>query len=115
MNVALVWMVSLGMNKHLSEEDIVKLLDAHLKDSNGAEHYAYETIKREMMDVPGVVIAPWDFEIIEFKHGRWYLADDGDGLVCSECGEDFCNIYLEVDRFKYCPNCGAYMRETYDE
>lgn len=51
--------------------------------------------------------------LAEEKHGRWYLADDGDGLVCSECGEDFCNIYLEVDRFKYCPNCGAYMRETH--
>lgn len=49
------------------------------------------------------------------KHGRWYLADDGDGLVCSECGEDFCNIYLEVERFKYCPNCGAYMREVYGD
>jgi hypothetical protein len=45
----------------------------------------------------------------------YYLADDGDGVVCSECGEDFCNIYLEVDRFKYCPNCGAYMREMYLE
>ena len=43
------------------------------------------------------------------KHARWDLADDGDGVVCSNCREDFCNIYLEVDRFKYCPNCGAKM------
>ena len=43
------------------------------------------------------------------KHARWELADDGDGVVCSNCREDFCNIYLEVDRFKYCPNCGAKM------
>ena len=91
------------MNKYLSEEFIIKLLDAHLEDSRGAEHYAYNTLKREIISAPGT----------EIKHGRWYLADDGDGVVCSECGEDFCNIYLEVERFKYCPNCGAYMREIY--
>ena len=42
-------------------------------------------------------------------HGRWKEADDGDGAVCSVCGEDFCNIYLEVERFNHCPNCGALM------
>lgn len=52
---------------------------------------------------------------VEAKRGRWYLADDGDGLVCGECGQDFCVLFNEVMRFKYCPNCGAYMRETYGE
>lgn len=46
---------------------------------------------------------------VEQKHGRWEEASDGDGVVCSVCGEDFCNIYLETDRFNYCPNCGAKM------
>lgn len=54
-----------------------------------------------------------DLPTSEINHGRWYLADDGDGVVCSECGEDFCVLLYEVMRFKYCPNCGAYMRETY--
>ena len=49
------------------------------------------------------------------RRGRWYLADDGDGLVCGECGEDLCVMLNEVMRFKYCPNCGAYMRERYGE
>jgi hypothetical protein len=96
------------MSKYLSEEFVIKLLDAHLENSRGAEHYAYSTFKREIMIAPGSDVA-------KVKHGRWYLADDGDGVVCSECGEDFCNIYLEVDRFKYCPNCGTYMRETYGD
>lgn len=101
-------MVNLGMSKYLSEEFIEKILDAHLEDSRGAEYYAYNTLKRELMVAPRSDVA-------EVKRGRWYLADDGDGVVCSECGEDFCNIYLEVDRFKYCPNCGAYMREMYEQ
>ena len=46
---------------------------------------------------------------VEQKHGRWMEADDGDGVVCSVCGVDFCHIYLETDRFNYCPNCGAKM------
>lgn len=93
------------MSKYLSEEFIIKLLDAHLEDSRGAEHYAYNTLKRELMIAPGS----------DVKHGRWYLADDGDGAVCSECGTDFCALLNEVMRFKYCPNCGSYMRETYGD
>lgn len=91
------------MNEYLSKDFIAKILDAHLEDSRGAEHYAYNTFKRELMVAPG----------FDVKHGRWYLADDGDGAVCSECGTDFCALLNEVMRFKYCPNCGAYMRETY--
>lgn len=54
-------------------------------------------------------------ELDPVKRGRWYLADDGDGVVCSECGEDFCVLLNEVMRFRYCPNCGAYMREMYGD
>lgn len=48
-------------------------------------------------------------DVAKVVHGRWIEAEDGDGLVCSVCREDFCNIYLEVERFNYCPNCGAKM------
>jgi hypothetical protein len=48
-------------------------------------------------------------DVARVVHGRWEKADDGDGAVCSVCGEDFCNIYLEVERFNHCPNCGALM------
>lgn len=50
-------------------------------------------------------------DVAPVVHGRWEEADDGDGAVCSVCREDFCNIYLEVDRFNYCPNCGAHMKD----
>lgn len=42
-------------------------------------------------------------------HGRWNIASDGDGVVCSICSEDFCTLINETERFKFCPNCGAKM------
>lgn len=42
-------------------------------------------------------------------NGRWEESEDGDGVVCPECREDFCVLLNETDRFKYCPNCGAEM------
>lgn len=86
------------MNEYLSKEYIIKLLDAHLKDSSGAEHYAYDIIKREIVATPSV------------KHGKWIWKDfEGDGfctLCCSEC--------LDIDGARedanYCSNCGADMR-----
>ena len=44
------------------------------------------------------------------QKGRWELADDGDGVVCSECGTDFCILVYATDDFHFCPNCGADMR-----
>ena len=63
-----------------------------------------EIAEEILLQMPTIDAAP-------VVHGRWREADDGDGAVCSVCGEDFCNIYLEIDRFKYCPNCGAKMKE----
>ena len=45
--------------------------------------------------------------------GKWEEASDGDGKVCSVCGEDFCDMVLgcNVHEWNFCPNCGADMRE----
>lgn len=48
-------------------------------------------------------------DLVAVRHGRWSLAEDGDGAVCSCCGKDFCNLVYETDDFNYCPNCGAKM------
>lgn len=48
-------------------------------------------------------------DVVEVRRGKLVEADDGDGVVCSVCGEDFCTIIHETDRFKFCPNCGARM------
>lgn len=48
-------------------------------------------------------------DVVEVVHGKWEDASDLDGVVCSVCGEDFCVLTNENERFKYCPNCGARM------
>ena len=40
----------------------------------------------------------------------WIDADDGDGIVCPHCGEDFCTLIHETYHFHFCPNCGKPVR-----
>lgn len=104
------------MKEYLSKEFIIKLLDAHLEDSRGAENYAYNIIKREIVASPGVSI----------KHGHWIYWDGWcgnhdrriDDAVCSECGYKHPTVryengdYHNFVPFKLadkCPVCGAVM------
>lgn len=48
-------------------------------------------------------------DVAEVRHGRWEEANDGDGVVCSECRTDFCTMVHETEKFRFCPNCGACM------
>lgn len=45
-------------------------------------------------------------EYVKVKHGRWKGAGMGD-YMCSWCGE-----VVSGNRYHYCPNCGADMREV---
>ncbi len=49
--------------------------------------------------------------VVMREKGEWEEADDGDGVVCSVCREDFCVLVYETERFNFCPNCGADMRK----
>ena len=60
-------------------------------------------------DAAGAVYEAPTVDAVEVVHGRWILADDGDGDVCSVCGTDFCNVIYETGNWNYCPNCGAKM------
>ena len=50
-------------------------------------------------------------DVAEVRRGCWEEASDGDGVVCSECGTDFCTMIHETEKFRFCPNCGALMKE----
>jgi hypothetical protein len=71
------------------------------------EYNGLELARERISNVPSADVVP-------VVRGRWEEADDGDGVVCSVCREDFCTIYLETERFNYCPNCGARMKEGRD-
>ena len=83
----------------IAEEHLMKLAERYKGSFSGD---AFLRAAQEIEIMPTV-------DAVEVVHGRWIEAEDGDGAVCSVCGEDFCNVYLEVERFLYCPNCGAKM------
>ena len=89
------------MAEYIEREALLAAYDAAHKGEPGGA-------RKLMVDAPSADVAP-------VRHGRWEEADDGDGVVCSVCREDFCTIYLETERFNYCPNCGARMRGAEDE
>ena len=67
------------------------------------ENYAYPTTKLEN-DLNEIF-----YDLLEQRRksaNSWKTAEDGDGIVCPHCGEDFCILINETDRFNFCPNCG---------
>lgn len=68
--------------------------------------YAHES--KDMVDkYAEITMAMRENGIFPSNCAKWELAVDGDGLVCSKCGTDFCTIVHETEKFKYCPNCRA--------
>lgn len=47
-------------------------------------------------------------EVEPVRRGHWIEAEDGDGVVCSECGTDFCTLFYRREDLKHCI-CGAKM------
>jgi len=92
--------------------DANALLDEIRKSKDGHNHTECEILMNHHMEhdvfMDLVDLAP-TVDAVEVVHGQWEEADDMDGVVCSVCGEDFCTIINETDRFKRCPNCGTVM------
>ena len=99
------------MNEYLSKEYIAKLLDSHLADSRGAEHYAYDIIKRELMDAHDVVIEPFDFETVYAKQP---LEIDEYSFCCPACEKELGLTRQDIffwgtDTPNYCSYCGQQL------
>lgn len=50
--------------------------------------------------------------LFERFHGKWIFKHNSSDIWCSVCDENFDEI---PQKFNYCPNCGADMREDSDE
>ena len=70
------------MKEYISKDYIYSILQSRLSDSRGAEHYAYDIIKRHID-----------------------CASDGTIVCFAECHECGTVISLEYD-FSFCPYCG---------
>lgn len=56
--------------------------------------------------IPAADVAP-------VRHGRWSPVAFGIGICTTKYQCSVCKQYKDVDRpYKYCPHCGALMRET---
>ena len=81
--------------------------------------YAVDAVLDVYYDTPDIDLSGEKFEaailkiqaadVAPVRHGRWEEANDGDGIVCSLCGTDFCTLIHDTDNFLYCPNCGCRM------
>lgn len=50
-------------------------------------------------------------DVVPVRHGKWDV--DGVYVVCSVCNRPTLSpIVKQLPTFKYCPNCGADMREN---
>lgn len=85
-----------------------RLIDANaIKYRMHMECYGHGLLMEEKFVTKEQIDKMPTVDAVEVVHGRWILADDGDGNVCSVCEMDFCNIIYETGNWNYCPNCGA--------
>ena len=80
--------------------------DVHPLDYNALAYRA------RIAQLPTIVIRP---EVrAEWKHEADADWSGGGATRCSACGFGFADgAYHEVEEFRYCPHCGAIMRQEY--
>ena len=79
-----------------------------------AEHMIEEISWRgEQAEVVPIKIIEPTADVVEVKHGKWYLLDEccNEGVYCSVCHKKVyrTNYANQKLKSKFCPNCGAKM------
>lgn len=103
------------MAEYIEKDELIKE-GWHLERTKSGDGFI-NIEHREIKDIPAADVRP-------VKRGKW--EKDSDGLsVCSECGEVALQrvfikvpdtiVDLQMVESKFCPNCGADMREVTDE
>ena len=86
------------MEEYIKRKSVNEILDICLAHSNGAEHYAYSVVQREINAEPSC-------DVVKVKHAYWrQLMRYPTEYICSECGELWNNF-----KTPYCHECGARM------
>lgn len=77
--------------------------------------YKHPNIDWTTLDVLRKIDALPTADVREVKRGRWIGIDDEphETWECDQCG--FIQECFDGDQWKFCPNCGADMRENGDD
>ena len=92
------------MKEYIERTAVEKFIEDGLNNPDKNKAFGHDAIEimAEVHYMPAADVA-------EVRHGRWEEASDRDGVVCSECGAEFCTMIHETEKFAYCPSCGARM------
>lgn len=93
-------------NDLISREALIDDIDAAMENS-GMGYVIGQTLKRYVKRQPAV-------DAVEVVHAKWEQCFEDyrkqiEGDKCSACG--FEHYGTSIRNYKYCPNCGADMRE----
>ena len=108
------------MDDYISREAALKKLQMQLLDLEADQdkgEYSELCEKRGARDALDEAIydirALKTADVQAVKRGRWRMHSDyPDRIICSHCNL-MCDAYFcERDAMKYCPNCGARMKEN---
>ena len=92
------------MPKYIDRDKIMLAGVPVSRDEDGECYVRLSDVRRAIMQVPVE-------DVQEVRHGNWekQLKPYEDEMICSSCGADFNVLDNCVERFDYCPCCGAEM------
>ena len=99
------------MRDYIKREDAHALFCQFCKGSYICVHNGVCNAEKALANIPAA-------DVVERKVGHW---DDGVSfyLRCSECGcclkqpSEYNDVFLDIGRANYCPNCGARMEANH--
>lgn len=91
-----------------------RLIDADALERDGWQMSRTVRVNKDVMELQ--TRKPTDFPAVEPRTGKWVEIEDhifAPIVVCSNCSQTaIVDVYGKYQRTRYCPNCGADMRET---
>lgn len=90
------------MNDLIKREDVIKIIDEEIKvKSDYLQHNAQIDIMYKVQELPSET----------YHKGKWIECPTNKGYwICTECGR--LQNKFHCCKSKFCPNCGADMRDT---
>ena len=94
------------MAEYIEREAVQKILRKYTEGMTENIPIYPEKVRLASMDLDAIPAA----DVVEVKHGRWTLHNDGSG-TCDQCGFTQKNVWDYDNWQSYCGVCGADMRE----